>query len=88
MSHGGALATYVDLATTVAIYAFDKKERGQVSAKINMEYMNAAKIGSDVTIEARVNKIGKTLAFSEAKIFDTETKYEKFFFTFNLKIVK
>jgi hypothetical protein len=28
VAHGGALATYVDLSTTVAIYAFDEKNRG------------------------------------------------------------
>ncbi len=27
VSHGGALTTYVDIATTAAIFAFDKKRR-------------------------------------------------------------
>ena len=27
VSHGGALTTYVDISTTVAIYAFDRKAR-------------------------------------------------------------
>ena len=27
VSHGGALTTYVDIATTVAIFAFDAKSR-------------------------------------------------------------
>ena len=66
--HGGALTTYVDLSTTVAIYSFDAKDRAQVSAKLDMDFMNAAKINEEVLIEARVNQIGKKMAFSEAKI--------------------
>ena len=41
MCHGGALASYVDIATGCTLYAFDKKERAHVSAKLDMEFMNA-----------------------------------------------
>ena len=44
MAHGGALATYVDIATTAAIYGFDTGNRGTVSAKLDMEYLSAAEI--------------------------------------------
>lgn len=44
VSHGGALTTYVDIATTAALFAFDDKERAQVSAKLDMDFMNAGKI--------------------------------------------
>ena len=43
--HGGALSTYVDMVTTIAIYGFDEKGRGQVSAKLDMDFMNTADIG-------------------------------------------
>ncbi len=43
--HGGALTTYVDIATTAALYAFDEKRRTNVSAKLDMEFMSAAEIG-------------------------------------------
>lgn len=72
--HGGALSTYVDIATTIAIMAFDEKQRTNVSAKLDMEFMSAAKIEQEVEIEAKVNKIGKMLAFSEGRITDLKTK--------------
>lgn len=36
VAHGGALTTYVDIATTSAIYAFDAKSRTQVSSALDM----------------------------------------------------
>lgn len=44
MAHGGALTTYVDIATTTAVYAFDEKDRGNVSAKLDMEFMTPAAV--------------------------------------------
>jgi acyl-coenzyme A thioesterase PaaI-like protein len=45
VSHGGALTTYVDIATTTAIYAFDAKSRTQVSAGLDMSFFSPAVIG-------------------------------------------
>ncbi len=45
VAHGGALATYVDIATTTAVFAFDDKERGNVSAKLDLEFMSPAAVG-------------------------------------------
>ena len=45
VAHGGALTTYVDIATTTALFAFDQKRRTQVSAKLDMEFMSAANVG-------------------------------------------
>ena len=72
--HGGALSTYVDIATTAGIYAFDEKRRTQVSAKLDMEFMSAGEIGQEVSIEARVNRIGKGMCFSEGRIIDSKSK--------------
>ena len=36
VSHGGALTTYIDIATTTAIYALDAKSRTQVSAGLDI----------------------------------------------------
>jgi acyl-coenzyme A thioesterase 13 len=66
--HGGALATYIDLATTFALYAFDGKDRVQVTATLDMSYYIPALVGDEVQIIAQVNKIGKQLAFLEGKI--------------------
>ena len=45
--HGGALATYVDIATGCTIYAFDKKERAHVSAQLAIEFMNTGKCNTE-----------------------------------------
>ena len=74
VAHGGALTTYVDIATTAALYAFDEKRRTNVSAKLDMEFMNAAEVNQKIMIEARINRIGKGLAFSEGRITDFESK--------------
>ncbi len=74
VAHGGALTTYVDIATTAGIFAFDEKRRTQVSAKLDMEFMSAAQIDQEVMIEARVNRIGKGICFSEGRITDLKTE--------------
>ena len=78
IAHGGALTTYVDISTTAAIYAFDGKERTQVSAQLDMQFFNPALLQPEgahpLQIEARVNKIGKTLAFTKADLIDLSTK--------------
>ena len=76
VAHGGALTTYVDIATTAAIYAFDEKRRTNVSAKLDMDFMSAAQIGQEILIEARVNRIGRSISFSEGRLTDLKTKYE------------
>ena len=45
VAHGGALTTYVDIATTTAIYSFDKKSRTSVSASLDMQFFSPAVIG-------------------------------------------
>ena len=68
VAHGGALTTYVDIATTAAIYAFDKKSRTQVSAGLDMQFFNPGVIGRPMMIEARVTKIGKNISYSKADL--------------------
>ena len=74
VAHGGALTTYVDIATTAALYGFDEKGRANVSAKLDMEFLSTAAINKDIEIEARINKVGKGLAFTEGRLVDVETK--------------
>lgn len=44
VAHGGSLTTFVDIATTAALFAFDDKDRANVSAKLDMEFMSSAAI--------------------------------------------
>ena len=70
VAHGGALTTYVDIATTTAIYAFDKKSRTSVSASLDMQFFSPAVIGDEFTLEARVEKFGKGICYSNAALKD------------------
>ena len=69
--HGGALATWTDLTTSMAIYAFDAKKRSEwVSLNISQDYPNAALPGNALYMKASVRKIGRTLAFADCQIMD------------------
>ena len=61
--HGGALATLVDHAGTLAIITADRHGRSGVTTDLNASYFAPAPGGATVVAEATVLKIGKTLAF-------------------------
>jgi acyl-coenzyme A thioesterase 13 len=66
--HGGAIATLVDRAGTVAIITADRQGRPGVSTDLNVSFLASAPAGATVVAEARVLKIGKTLAFVEVDV--------------------
>ncbi|GCB82953.1 acyl-coenzyme A thioesterase 13 isoform X3 [Scyliorhinus torazame] len=61
--HGGLTATLVDVVSTTALLNTERALPG-VSVDMNITYMNAAKLGEDITITAQVLKEGKSLAFT------------------------
>ena len=61
--HGGAIATLVDDAGTLAIVTADRENRPGVTTDLNVSYFSPAPGGSTVVADATVLKIGKTLAF-------------------------
>jgi len=71
--HGGASATLVDIATTIAISGLDRDLRHSVSVELSTYYLNPIKINSNVLIHCKVPKIGKSLAYSYADIYDYES---------------
>ena len=70
--HGGAISTLIDITTTIAISGFDKNLRQNVSAELSTYYLNPIKINSNILIHVKVPKIGKTLAYSHADIYEEE----------------
>eukprot|EP01017_Pseudomicrothorax_dubius_P046936 TRINITY_DN834_c0_g1_i2.p1 TRINITY_DN834_c0_g1~~TRINITY_DN834_c0_g1_i2.p1 ORF type:complete len:164 (-),score=32.61 TRINITY_DN834_c0_g1_i2:167-658(-) len=72
--HGGALASVLDCATTIAILEVDKKRRKTVSLEFNLSFPAAAKQGSNILILTEVLRVGRTSAFSQAEIFDEDGK--------------
>ena len=66
--HGGAIATLVDHAGTVAIMTADRDGRAGVTTDLNTSYFLPGLGGSTVVAEAVVLKSGKSLAFVSVDI--------------------
>ena len=61
--HGGAIATLIDHAGTVAILSADLEGRAGVSTDLNVTFLAPGLADSTVVAEAAILKIGKTLAY-------------------------
>lgn len=66
-THGGILATLIDLAADAAIAA--KLGRGVPTVDLRVDYHKAALPGTLIA-KAQVIKVGGTLATAEARVFD------------------
>ncbi|GAA5817451.1 hypothetical protein MFLAVUS_010998 [Mucor flavus] len=66
--HGGLLATVVDIGGSLAIASKGLFATG-VSTDINISYISGVKQGEMIQVEARVDKLGKTLAFTTVDLF-------------------
>lgn len=70
--HGGAISTLVDIGGTLAILSKDSTKPG-VSVELNVSFCSAAPAGSKVKVEGRLLKLGRTLAFTEVVLYDSQT---------------
>mmetsp|Transcript_4075 Transcript_4075/g.5128 ORF Transcript_4075/g.5128 Transcript_4075/m.5128 type:complete len:198 (+) Transcript_4075:218-811(+) len=71
--HGGAIATIVDIAGTLAILAKDDSKPG-VSVELNVSFISAARLNSKVLIHGNCLKLGRKLAYTEVTLSDAATK--------------
>lgn len=70
--HGGILATLVDLGGSLAISTTGLFQTG-VSVEISTSYMNpGGKVGENLEIRGKLQKIGKTMAFTYVEIWNVE----------------
>uniref|UniRef100_A0A915I8D3 Acyl-coenzyme A thioesterase 13 n=1 Tax=Romanomermis culicivorax TaxID=13658 RepID=A0A915I8D3_ROMCU len=65
--HGGLTASLIDIASTAALMTTERAQAG-VSVDLNVTYMRPAKVGDTVIFDAKVLKVGKSLAFTEVDI--------------------
>ena len=70
--HGGCTATLVDVISTFALVDDTEESLKHlgVSVNMNIDYMKAAKLGTEIIIDAQVKKRGKKLAFLDVEIRD------------------
>ena len=64
--------TYVDIVTTVGIWTFAKSDHAAASANISTDFLAPGMLGDTLWLEARIEKIGKKLAFSSAYIYNAK----------------
>ena len=67
--HGGAIATVVDEATTLALIAAGHFPG--VSTSLDVQYTKGCAEGDVVRVEARVLRAGRTVAFTECRLYST-----------------
>ncbi|KAK1727646.1 hypothetical protein CaCOL14_004982 [Colletotrichum acutatum] len=67
--HGSVSATIVDWAGGLAIAAWDLREATGVSVDINISYLSGAKLGDEIEIEGKIEKVGGSLAFTHVNIY-------------------
>ncbi|XP_071964371.1 acyl-coenzyme A thioesterase 13-like [Antedon mediterranea] len=69
--HGGYISTLIDSVTTFALLSTEAGTAG-VSVNLNVSFHKAAKPGDEVTIDGKVMKQGRTLAFTEAQLTNSD----------------
>jgi acyl-coenzyme A thioesterase 13 len=67
--HGSVSATLVDWAGGLAVAAWDLRAATGVSVDINVSYMSSAKLGDEVEIQGKVDRVGSNMAFTDVKIW-------------------
>ncbi|XP_068620006.1 acyl-coenzyme A thioesterase 13-like [Battus philenor] len=71
--HGGFIAHLVDAVSTYALTANDNVETRGVSIDLSVSYLNAARQGDNVEVEAITRKVGKKIAFLDVEIRNKST---------------
>lgn len=74
--HGGFTATAVDVLSSIAVLThpkvvedIDSAPNSGVSIDIHVTYLNSAKIGDQIVINAETVKLGRNLAFLKVILF-------------------
>lgn len=70
--HGGATATLVDILGSAVIHTVGAPFTG-VSVEINVSYLDAAFVGEEIEVEAKVLRVGKTIGVVSVELRKKET---------------
>ena len=71
--HGGATSTLIDVVGTMAVLSKDPVRPG-VSVELNTSFVSAAKVGSEITCEGRLLKLGRKLAYTQVDVYGEDGK--------------
>ncbi|KAF2083252.1 Thioesterase/thiol ester dehydrase-isomerase [Saccharata proteae CBS 121410] len=75
--HGSVSATLIDWAGSLAISAWDLREKNGVSVDIHVSYVSSAKAGESLEVEGRVDRVGGTLGFTSVGIWKVDESGER-----------
>ena len=70
--HGGVLYAMIDVACFFAVVPSLRPEQHPVSVECHASILRAATVGETVTIEASLDRLGRTLAAMRAEVFAGE----------------
>uniref|UniRef100_A0AC35GNV7 Thioesterase domain-containing protein n=1 Tax=Panagrolaimus sp. PS1159 TaxID=55785 RepID=A0AC35GNV7_9BILA len=70
--HGGCLTTLIDICTSHTSHTIDPNHR--VTVRIEVSFIESAKIGETIIIETKSLKEGKTISYLTAKIYKKDNK--------------
>jgi len=65
--HGGALATMIDVVTTIGMLRMTQMRT--ISISLSTEFLSVVRVGEEVEIETEIAKIGKNIVFADCRIF-------------------
>jgi len=67
--HGGAIATLIDWAGTIAIVTGDREHRAGVTTDLSISYLRGAPPGARLRAEATLLKAGGAIAFVDVTVY-------------------
>lgn len=65
--HGGALATLIDVATTISMLQLTIHRT--ISISLNCEFLNVVALDQEIGVETEITKIGKNIVYSDCRIY-------------------
>ena len=74
MIHGGGVCTIFDVCTSIAELGISNELRTSVTVKIDIDFMKAVKIHTNIFVKTKIVKAGRRLVFLSAEIFDEKGK--------------
>ncbi|POR32791.1 Acyl-coenzyme A thioesterase 13 [Tolypocladium paradoxum] len=66
--HGAVSAVIIDFTTGLAIASRDLRDATGASVDMHISYLSSARVGDDVRIETRAERVGGSLAFVTVRI--------------------
>ncbi|XP_065157215.1 acyl-coenzyme A thioesterase 13-like [Atheta coriaria] len=70
--HGGLAATLIDNISSTGLLSHSKWREPSPTIRLNLSYLRNAQYGEEITIESKVLKVGKNMAFVDVEIRNAE----------------